>query len=334
MPGAGSERLTGAAPGGAGSAAALGLAMIRNGGHVREVRDLAAELPDQRRCLEYWRRRAANDDLEPLAGAPIPDLYAVWAAGDLGRELPRGLVLRPPAGAGEPPPTVRLLLDWGEAGAARGEWRRLRRERGAAPREALAAAVLEAAGPRPNEAIRWLRAGFPCLGSLQLDGCPGDVLQAYLPLRWADAVSRAAGEAGIEPWLLAGVARQESSFVAHARSPRGAIGVVQLVPATARRHALALGLGRRPDLADPAVNLRLGARELARLIRRFGAIEPALAAYNGGETRARRWSRRWPDPRRFTEEIPIPETYTYVRRVVFLAHAYRLVYAEAWRAGR
>ena len=119
--------------------------------------------------------------------------------------------------------------------------------------------------------------------------------------------------------------------MAHAMSPRGAIGVLQLLPSTARLHARALGLGSQPDLRDPEINLRLGARELSSLMRRFGAVEPALAAYNGGLTRARGWWKRWPDRQRFTEEIPVPETYNYVRRVVFLAEAYRQVYEEEWR---
>ena len=67
------------------------------------------------------------------------------------------------------------------------------------------------------------------------------------------------------------------------------------------------------------------------LMRRFGAVEPALAAYNGGLTRVRGWWKRWPERHLFTEEIPIPETYNYVRRVIFLSEAYRLAYEEEWR---
>jgi soluble lytic murein transglycosylase len=131
--------------------------------------------------------------------------------------------------------------------------------------------------------------------------------------------------------LIAGVARQESGFAAHAVSPQGAIGVLQLLPSTARLHAQALGLGSQPDLRDPELNLRLGARELSALIRRFGDVEPALAAYNGGLTRVRGWWKRWPNRYRFTEEIPVPETYNYVRRVVFLREAYQLAYEKEWR---
>lgn len=312
----------------------LGVALAQRGGNRQRVLELAAELPDDARCLAYWlaehepRDRAA---LQRLAHAPFPDLYAVWAQSELGIAPPAGVNTEPPAGVGEAPPPVRLLLAWGDVAGARREWRRWRRVRGTTPGEALAAAALEASGPRPTEAIRWLNAGFPCLGGTGMDRCPADGVQAYLPLRWPDALTSAAREFGLDPWLLAALARQESTFVAEARSPAGAIGVVQLLPATARRHARALGLGRHPDLHDPEVNLRLGARELARLISEFGALEPALAAYNGGETRVRRWWHEWPDAHRFTAAVPVPETYTYVRRVVFLADAYRLVYADTWR---
>ncbi|NOZ80001.1 MAG: lytic transglycosylase domain-containing protein, partial [Acidobacteria bacterium] len=223
------------------------------------------------------------------------------------------------------------LLRCGEAGAARREWRRLGRVQLTPPGQALAAAALEAGGPDPSRAIRWLRAADPRLGTIEMSRCPSDLLRAYLPLRWRDEISGAARETGLDPWLIAALARQESTFAPHALSPRGAIGLLQLIPRTARRHARALGLGPQPDLRDPTVNLRLGARELASLIDRFGALEPALAAYNGGATRVAKWWKRWPDPRRFTEEIPVPETYTYVRRVIFLSGAYRRLYAAQWR---
>ena len=309
----------------------LGVAMARTHRWPERITELAAELPVHRACLEYWSAAGSISGrgiLRRLAATEPGGLYAAWARSQLGVPGPRRVHLAPPVGAGEPPAPVALLLAWGDAEGARWQWRRYRKVRGALPAEAIAAATLEVAGPRPGEAIRWLRRSFPKLGGPDLEGCPSDAVQLYLPLRWSTALHRAAREAGIDPWLLAGVVRQESSFVAHARSSRGAVGLAQLIPTTARRHARALGLGR-PDLEDPATNLRLAARELAHLLDRFGAVEPALAAYNAGETRTARWWKRWPEPHRFTEEIPVPETYNYVRRVVFLAQAYRAVWDEA-----
>jgi len=268
--------------------------------------------------------------LPMLTSNQVPDLYALW-------DIERRSAAPQPAVAcasaidpGSPPEAVSFLLELDEEGLASQEWRRIRRRRFPAPAEALAAARFEDDRGRPDLAIRVLWSSFQGLGSVSMADHPENVVRAYLPLRWAEPLKRAAREAGVDPWLLAGLARQESIFNRTARSPAGAIGVVQLLPSTARSHARALGLGRHPDLMDPAVNLEIGARELARLIRRFGAIEPALAAYNAGETRARRWWRRWPDRQRFTEAVPIPETYTYIRRVRFLGEAYRLVWADEW----
>ncbi len=307
----------------------LGVALARRGGRSDHVRLLAAELPGHSRCLSYWSTVGdpeGTGTLRELASTAPGDLYARWSREDLGVRGTTVLALGPPAGLGVAPEPVRLLLEWGDAAGARREWRRLRSIRGATPAEGMAAAALEASGPRKEEAIRWLRRTIPCLGQADLSGCPEDAVRAYLPLRWKRSVTAAAAEAGVEASVLAALARQESTFNAHARSSRGAVGVVQLIPSTARPHGVALGLGRNPDLRDPEVNLRVGARELARLLEVFGAVEPALAAYNAGESRVRRWWRAWPDRHRFTEAIPIPETYTYVRRVTYLAEAYRAVW--------
>ena len=292
-------------------------------------------LPQQRRCLRYWasvNADARDETFADLAAAEVADLYGQWSRQALGLDAPATIGLRPSEHIGSPPASVRRLLDAGLGGEALDEWRRFRRQRGALPDEALAAAELASVRGVPNEAVRWLLAAYPQLGTIDMATAPANAVQAYLPLRWPDELVSAAREFGLEPWLVAAIARQESVFHATARSPRGAIGVLQLIPETARGHARALGLERTPDLEDPATNLRLGARELATLIRRFGAVEPALAAYNGGLTRTRAWWKRWPDRHRFTEEVPVPETYNYIRRVLYLSEAYRLVYREQWRA--
>jgi cell wall-associated NlpC family hydrolase len=93
--------------------------------------------------------------------------------------------------------------------------------------------------------------------------------------RWADAIERAASAASLDPRLVAAVAWAESGFDPGAVSPAGALGLMQLMPATAR------GLGVDP--LDPAQNLAGGARYLAAQLDRFGGrLELALAAYNAG----------------------------------------------------
>jgi soluble lytic murein transglycosylase len=310
----------------------LGVALARAGVEHEAAADLAAALPDHRRCLEYWLAIGSGDRdaLNGLATGALSDLYGRWAATEVGGGS-AAWHPAPDVGPSSPPPSVAWLLEHAGVGDASDEWQRLLGQRRPSWAEALAAANLAARAGRANTAIRILRSAFPGLGSTAMADTPLDVVLAYLPLRWPEHLIAAARETGIDPWLIAAVARQESVFTARARSPADARGVLQLIPGTARLHARALGLGDRPDLYDPAVNIRLGAHELADLLNRFGALEPALASYNAGERRARRWWRRWPEPQLFAESIPIPETYNYVRRVVFLADAYRLVYAETWR---
>ncbi len=115
---------------------------------------------------------------------------------------------------------------------------------------------------------------------------------------WLDDIAAAARRAGIEPSLLTAVVRHESNFRADAVSPAGAVGLAQLMPATAR------GLGVDP--ADPRQNLDGGARYLRAQLDRFGSVELALAAYNAGPTRV---AQAGGVPR-------IPETLAYVERVM------------------
>jgi soluble lytic murein transglycosylase-like protein len=123
--------------------------------------------------------------------------------------------------------------------------------------------------------------------------------QASVPARYADAVNAAADSAGISPALLSALVWKESRWDAAAISPKGAVGLTQLMPGTARE------LGVNPN--DPVANLTGGARYLRQLLDRFGGdIEKALAAYNAG-----------PDRVIAANGIPpIRETQAYVASIV------------------
>jgi soluble lytic murein transglycosylase len=314
----------------------LGVALVRSGSDLDAVRALSRSLKTQERCLRFWIAVSSNDasELQSLAEVGVADLYGRWSRQAIARATTGATDFAPSVQTAEPPTSVERLLAAGLKSEALRQWRRMRRARHSTPSEALAAAEMAADHGWPTDSIRWLRAGIPELGTVDIAAAPENAVKAYLPLRWADGLAAAANESGLDPWLIAGVARQESGFAAHAVSPRGAVGVLQLLPSTGRLHARALGLGSQPDLRDPELNIRLGARELGFLMRKFGALEPALAAYNAGFARVRGWWTRWPDRQRFTEEIPVPETYNYVRRVVYLSEAYRLAYQEEWRKTR
>jgi soluble lytic murein transglycosylase-like protein len=112
--------------------------------------------------------------------------------------------------------------------------------------------------------------------------------------------------------LLKAVIATESGFDASAISPKGAIGLMQVMPATAGRFGVVADRRASVEqkLADPAINIRAGAKYLSHLIRLFpGQLELALAAYNAGEGAVQRAGNRIPNYR---------ETQNYVSTVMQL----------------
>jgi soluble lytic murein transglycosylase len=131
--------------------------------------------------------------------------------------------------------------------------------------------------------------------------------------------------------LVQALMREESALDPRALSPAGAIGLTQLMLPTAQSVAKQLKLGKvsRVSLTDASLNIRIGARYLGELVRRFdGSVALALAAYNAGGGAVSRWlvQRRGLELDEFVEEIPIEETRGYVKRVLRSYAAYRLLY--------
>jgi soluble lytic murein transglycosylase len=160
---------------------------------------------------------------------------------------------------------------------------------------------------------------------------PGDprVLRAIFPWPNRAAVNAEAEEFGVDALLLTAIVRQESVFDVEALSPAGARGLAQLLPSTAALTARGLDVAFYPEwITVPDLNLHLGAAHLAELLRRFGRIDAAVAAYNAGPTPVRRWLLRpgASDPDRFLEMIPYPETRGYVRSVLRNRELYRALY--------
>lgn len=151
---------------------------------------------------------------------------------------------------------------------------------------------------------------------------------AAYPQPFGDEVATAAAESGADPALVYGVMRVESGFHPKARSPKGAVGLMQLLPAAAKRVATIV-LGDRKvagGLWRPANNVRLGTAYLAELSRLFrGHLPLVLAGYHAGPGAARRFHRalgHLPTDL-FVEAIPYPATSAYVKRVVAFAAGYR-----------
>ena len=115
----------------------------------------------------------------------------------------------------------------------------------------------------------------------------------WYPLRYDEFVTAHARNYRLDPALLAAVIYQESKFRAEARSNRGAIGLMQLLPGTAEGIAARTGGSAFTvaDLYDPEINIRYGAWYLRHLLDKYGSERVALAAYNAGQAERRRVAR-------------------------------------------
>jgi soluble lytic murein transglycosylase len=152
---------------------------------------------------------------------------------------------------------------------------------------------------------------------------PGWWERLWYPLRYEQIVRGHADNYSLDPALLAAVIYQESKFKANARSTSGAIGLMQLLPDTAKGIALHTGGSafRVDDLYDPEINVRYGAWYLRHLLRKYRDERSALAAYNAGQDNVDRW-------RRNGQEIQFSETRAYVDRVEELKEIYRNAYGS------
>jgi len=152
---------------------------------------------------------------------------------------------------------------------------------------------------------------------------PGWWERLWYPLRYEHIVRGHARNYSLDPALLAAVIYQESKFKAGARSTSGAIGLMQLLPDTAKGIAVHTGGSafRVADLYDPEINVRYGAWYLRHLLQKYGDERTALAAYNAGQDNVDRW-------RRGGLGIQFSETRHYVDRVEELKQIYRDAYGK------
>lgn len=147
-----------------------------------------------------------------------------------------------------------------------------------------------------------------------------DHLELRFPLAFHDTFIANARSADIPvSWSLA-VARQESAFMPDAKSPAGALGVMQLMPNTAKLTAAKMGISYRSkvQLIDPRKNISLGTAYLGQMLRRFHNNRIlASAAYNAGPARVDTWLQdRFPQYDVWIETIPFAETRQYVQNVL------------------
>ncbi len=165
---------------------------------------------------------------------------------------------------------------------------------------------------------------------------PAELLKVLFPVDYWPQIRRYSTEHQLDPYMMAALIAQESTFTADVRSSANAYGLMQIVPATGRRYARTLHLKtfsiRMLTTAD--TNLQMGTAYFADLLRRFGGVHYALASYNAGESRVVHWMAGRPGVDRdvFIDDIPFPETQAYVKKIIGTAEDYRRLYGPG--AGR
>ncbi len=298
--------------------------------------------------LRRARDPAGDSLLATIANRPGYSFYAVAARETLGLRGWPGDEVEPPARDSSELRIASLLYALGREAEGRAliplwdGWARRQRLMQAeigdfypVARELLRAAGLAYSSKSEAYAIILSEAAFGVANA-----SPPAVPWRFVPWLYPPAYERAfaswpdsSADGGIDRALLRSVARKESHFAARARSPSNALGLLQLKLGTAADAARALRQ-RRPrerDLFDPARNVRLGGAYLGLLLRRFGSVPRALAAYNAGPAALARWLALWERaPGRAIGGSALEceltcreETIRYVKEILAARQAYR-----------
>lgn len=291
--------------------------------------------------LDYWHARSLEalgraDSARVLYTAVVRrdamSYYGMQAADRLGRPWS----LPPRAGWPDAPgPAVRgalARLDLLRAGGMDGERRaELARQAGHFERAGGQVRGLHARGLiERGDGGPAIRAG-QAIGST--GGWSRESLELAFPIAHRDLILGAAREHGLAAQDIAALIRQESAFTVDARSRVGALGLMQLMPATAETVARQLGIDyRAAALTDAAYNIRLGSAHFSDLVRQNGGrLVDVLIAYNAGSHRLARWKQfpEYADAERFIERIPFQETRDYVKIILRNRRIYEALYPAA-----
>ncbi len=160
-----------------------------------------------------------------------------------------------------------------------------------------------------------------------------DDLELRFPITYRNEIERYANERNLNASWIFALMRSESAFMEKVKSPAGALGLMQIMPATGKLIAKRIGLKkfRTSDLLIAKKNIMLGTAYMKEMQNKFnGSYILATAAYNAGPGRSVKWSPKkgCKEPDIWVEQIPFNETRAYVKRVIFYASIYD------WRLGQ
>ncbi len=198
---------------------------------------------------------------------------------------------------------------------------------------AMAAARMATRRGAPDQGIRYMKSIYPAYITLPINAATLPLWKLAYPMPYKDPLLTYAFKNEVDPYLLAGLIRQESEFSASVISRSNAHGLTQIMPATGKELARRLGIQGYTQrmLFEPSVNLQMGSYYLKTLITSLnGSLAQALASYNAGKGRVTQWLERgeYRDPAEFIESIPFNETRGYVQSVIRNAGIYRRLYGN------
>jgi soluble lytic murein transglycosylase len=184
----------------------------------------------------------------------------------------------------------------------------------------------------PVAAINALKRAYPDYGQMLPEEGTREVWEVFYPLKWWSNIKEEAKRHNLDPYLIAGLIRQESVFIPNAHSYANAYGLMQLLPYVGRDVARKTGAGAitTNDLYNPVLNIQLGTAFVKELTDQFNRFEYVAAAYNGGPTRVRKWLKELPtaEIEEWVESIPLEQTRLYVQGVYRNARQYQRLYDE------
>jgi len=197
----------------------------------------------------------------------------------------------------------------------------------------LLAMEMAAGADAPHIAMRDMKSLSGDYLDLSLANAPRQFWELLFPMPYRSDLVAAADAHNIDPYLLAGLIRQESEFNPEALSRANAYGLTQVRPSTGRMYARRAGVLRftNRSLFQPTTNLRIGATIFESMLEEnSGMLESTLAAYNAGPRHAVEWLswRSYREPAEFVESIPFTETREYVQAVLRNADVYRRLYKK------
>ena len=271
----------------------------------------------------------ANSYYGRLASRALPATARLAAPGDAIPASRQVLATDKP----EPPtaPLIRLLLSADLYDDALNELRYVQRTMGSWPAIDATMAFAYHQKGELRRGITLMRRAYPQFLTAQ-QTLPREILEVIFPLEYWDLIRKHSAARGLDPYLVAALIAQESTFDPEIRSVANAWGLMQIVPATGRQLARSLGIRRFTTsmLTHPETNIRMGTLYFSRLVQQFGGTHYALASYNAGENRVVRWKAERPglDEDEFIDDIPFPETQNYVKRILGTAEDYRRLYSK------